>query len=111
MKKCVRTFAIDCEELFSEFASRIFLDLRKKNRKYNQHIVNQLEITKKNPKIKDILEGANLPKITNLTRKDIYDLRDYFDELNESHYYEFREMFLAGEIEEYYSLKNKGLIK
>lgn len=105
------TFAEYCEESFSEYSSAIFVNMKKTNKEYMKLCKEREKLKEDNPKLKMIIEGFEVPKMTKITRKDVYDLRNYVDIIYKIHYLEYREMFFMGKKEEFYSLKNMGIIK
>lgn len=111
MKSFNKTFAEFSKEDFSEFSSRVFGVLRKNNKKYREILEEQKELKEKNPMLKTLFDEFHVNNKTILSKKDVYALREYLELFFQALDYEYYEMFLKGQKEEYFALKNKGIIK
>lgn len=111
MRKYDRTFVEDSEENFSVFSSDICNNLKKKNHYYRCLVEKRHKIKEQYPKLEELLDGYQLPKVIKLSRKEIKALREYADCICDIHYQEEKELFLRGMREEYFLLKDLDLLK
>ena len=99
------------EETFGEYVSELTSNLKKKDSEYCSLIKERRNITEKNKKISHIFNDAKVKDVTKLFPKDVAKLNEYFDIINEIHYKEEQEIFLAGASSCYLALKKLGLLK
>ncbi len=111
MKKFNRTFAEYSDEDFAEYSNDIIVNMRKTNKEYLRLWEKRKKLKEDYPKLELLCDEYTIPKITKLTRKEVYALRDYFDVIYDMHYMEYQEMFRVGKREEYFELKSLGILK
>lgn len=111
MKSFNKTFAEFSKEDFSEFTANIFANLRQNNKKYKEIFELQKKLKEECPMLEILLEEFHVPKNVTISKKDVYTLRRYFELYFEALNYEYYEIFLRGQKEEYCSLRSKGIIK
>lgn len=111
MKSFNKTFAEFSKEDFSEFSSRVLGVLKEKNKRYREIFEEQKKLKEECPMLKTLFDEFHVNNKTILSKKDVYALREYLELFFQALDYEYYEMFLKGQKEEYFTLKNKGIIK
>lgn len=95
----------------SEFFSHILVDMKCNNKKYIYYYNKQSEILKKFPKLKHIIDGFEIPECIQLNKKEICALKEYIEYIYVLQDLENFKVFEAGKKEEYFELKNIGIVK
>lgn len=99
------------EETFGEYVSELTNKLKAKDDEYCTLVKKRYDMTEKNEKLSNIFNEMPAPNGTMLSQEDIKLLNDYFDVINEIHYKEEQEIYLAGASICYLTLKKLDLLK